>query len=73
MFIVIHRFLTVLRVQNIFRPHENAKLVFSNTSRRFKERFRKGLFSSRISVDDKPSRRNKAASSTSSDVETYLL
>ena len=32
MFIVIHRFLTVLHFQNIFRPHENAKLAFWNTS-----------------------------------------
>ena len=36
-----------LRFQNVFRPHENKKPAFSNSS----ERFRKAPFSWRISVD----------------------
>ena len=52
------------RLQNVFRSPENDKPAFSNS---FGQRaFPKSLFSWRISVDDRPNRRNIAAFSNSS-------
>ena len=53
-----------LRFQIVFRPHENDLKRKASVFKflLFEERFRKALFSWRISVDGKPNLRNKAAS-----------